>query len=322
MSRIRTIKPEFWISEQVMSCSHSARLLFIGLWNFCDDGGIHAANIRKLKAEVFPGDEATLIDVDGWMKELIKQRLVVEFTAQYNGESCNFWFVTGWKHQRIDKPYLKYPPYQAQQASAITPRPFDDHSQHVPRIVEEYSAQGVEGKGVEGKGVEEEAAQAPFASPPMPPLSPVIPITATDTATEATTPAPKVAKAPKPAKPLKAPIPADWTPADSTLALLERSGICRDYAERCVEEFRLYWQERGESRPGWEASFVNNVKRQWERRPPPTPPTPTRNGARYEQPPPQRQMTPEVAEFDAILRNLNAQNLQPVIEGECSHVAH
>ena len=311
MSRIRTIKPEFWISEQVMSCSHSARLLFIGLWNFCDDGGIHAANIRKLKAEVFPGDEATLIDVDGWMKELIKQRLVVEFTAQYNGESCNFWFVTGWKHQRIDKPYLKYPPYQAQQASAITPRPFDDHSQNVPRIVEEYSAQGVEGKGVEGKGVEEEAAQAPFASPPMPIVAPVIATKATDTA--------KPIKAPKTPKPLKTPMPADWTPAETTYALLKKHGIERPFAESCLDEFRLYWQERGESRPGWESTFVNNVKRQWEHRPTPATPTP-RNGARY--PPPPRAMTPEVAEFDAILRNLNAQNLKTVIEGECSHVAH
>lgn len=34
MARIRTIKPEFWTSEQVMGCAPLARLLFIGLWNF------------------------------------------------------------------------------------------------------------------------------------------------------------------------------------------------------------------------------------------------------------------------------------------------
>ena len=167
MSRIRTIKPEFWISEQVMNCSHSARLLFIGLWNFCDDGGVHPANIRKLKAEVFPGDDVTLTDVEGWMKALISQKLVAEFTAQYNNESCTFWFVTGWKHQRIDKPYLKYPDHKEQQASAstasaaaTTPQPFDEHSTTIPRTVEEHSTQVVEGKGKEGKGVEEEDAQA------------------------------------------------------------------------------------------------------------------------------------------------------------------
>ena len=39
MARIRTIKPEFWASEQVMDCKPVTRLLFIGLWNFVDDFG-------------------------------------------------------------------------------------------------------------------------------------------------------------------------------------------------------------------------------------------------------------------------------------------
>lgn len=37
MSSYRAVKLEFWTSDQVMSCSREARLLFIGLWNFCDD---------------------------------------------------------------------------------------------------------------------------------------------------------------------------------------------------------------------------------------------------------------------------------------------
>jgi hypothetical protein len=57
VSRIRSIKPEFWASEQVMSCTHSARLLFIGLWNFCDDCGHHPLALRQIKALVFPGDD-------------------------------------------------------------------------------------------------------------------------------------------------------------------------------------------------------------------------------------------------------------------------
>ena len=54
MSRIRTVKPEFWTSEQIIACSPIARLLFIGLWNFCDDNGVHPASYIRLKAEVFP----------------------------------------------------------------------------------------------------------------------------------------------------------------------------------------------------------------------------------------------------------------------------
>lgn len=59
MARIRTIKPEFWSSEQVMESRPLARLLFIGLWNFCDDGGNHPLSPRTIKALVFPGDDIT-----------------------------------------------------------------------------------------------------------------------------------------------------------------------------------------------------------------------------------------------------------------------
>ena len=88
----------------------------------------------------------------------------------------------------------------------------------------------------------------------------------------------------------------------------------RPFAESCLDEFRLYWQERGERRPGWEATFVNNVKRQWQNRPAPAKPS-GHNGQRYT--PPQA-MTPEAAHFEAILRNLN----HPVIEGEIAHELH
>ena len=62
MARIRTIKPEFWTSDQVVECSFAARLLFIGMWNFCDDYGVHPASLRKLKMEIFPGDDEMVTD--------------------------------------------------------------------------------------------------------------------------------------------------------------------------------------------------------------------------------------------------------------------
>ncbi|KKK60207.1 hypothetical protein LCGC14_3026700, partial [marine sediment metagenome] len=39
MARIRTVKPDFWTSEDVAAVSRNARLLFIGLLNFADDVG-------------------------------------------------------------------------------------------------------------------------------------------------------------------------------------------------------------------------------------------------------------------------------------------
>jgi len=324
MSRIRTVKPEFWISEQIMNCSHSARLLFIGLWNFCDDGGVHPATIRKLKAEVFPGDDVTLIDIEGWMKELIHQKLVVEFTAQYNNESCNFWFVTGWKHQRIDKPYLKYPPYQAQQASATTLRSFDNHSQNVPRMVEEPSTQGVEGKkkGKERSGREEEAAQAPNTP------------TASPGFVDEREPNPPPLETPKPAKASDAEFEAFWNAypkrnggnaRNSALAAWNarrKEGYsaaeiidgAHRYAAWCAATGKLNTEyvKQASTFLGPQKGFAEA----WEL---PVMVKP-RNGQRYT--PPIHAMTPEVAEFDAILQNLNTTNLRPAIEGEYSHASH
>lgn len=106
MARIRSIKPEFWTSEQVMELSRDARLLFIGLWTFCDDGGNHPASAKTLKAEVFPGDDdATVSRVMQWIDEMIEAQLVTE----YEVEGKEFWHVTGWHHQRIDQPTLRHP---------------------------------------------------------------------------------------------------------------------------------------------------------------------------------------------------------------------
>lgn len=105
MARIRTIKPEYWTSEQVMSCSRDARLLFIGMWNFCDDGGNHPASAMTLKAEVVPGDAVSAVTVMQWVDELIEQGLL----AEYEVDGKEYWHVTGWFHQRIDQPTLRHP---------------------------------------------------------------------------------------------------------------------------------------------------------------------------------------------------------------------
>lgn len=106
MARIRSIKPEFWTSEQVMSLSRDARLLFIGMWTFCDDNGIHPASALSIKAEVLPGDEINADQVTALIDEMIEQGLVEEY--EITGRT--FWRVTGWRaHQRIDHPTFRHP---------------------------------------------------------------------------------------------------------------------------------------------------------------------------------------------------------------------
>lgn len=106
MARIRSVKPEYWTSEQVMHMSRDARLLFIGLWNFCDDNGIHPASALTLKAQVFPADLLTADQVMAFVDEMIEQGLVEEYEA--GGRA--FWRVTGWhSHQRIEYPTFRHP---------------------------------------------------------------------------------------------------------------------------------------------------------------------------------------------------------------------
>lgn len=105
MARIRSIKPEFWSSEQVMSCSYHARLFFIGLWTFCDDSGVHPLKPVSLKALIFPGDSIDSTTIRRLLDELSENALV----HLYEVEGKEFVQVSGWHHQRIDKPTRKYP---------------------------------------------------------------------------------------------------------------------------------------------------------------------------------------------------------------------
>jgi hypothetical protein len=124
MARIRSIKPEFWTSEQVMDCAPVTRLLFIGMWNFADDHGRMPLAPRTIKAQVFPGDEIAPDDVRRMIVELSSNGLLLIYTH----EGREYLEITGWSHQKIDRPQApKYPaPFVEENQQA--PVPLDDHS--------------------------------------------------------------------------------------------------------------------------------------------------------------------------------------------------
>jgi len=101
------IKPEFWTSEQIVECSPIARLLFIGLWNFADDAGNQPASVKRIKMEIFPADAFIETQVEGWLHELLDAGLIENYFAEDKG----FIHITGWHHQRIDRPTYKFPPH-------------------------------------------------------------------------------------------------------------------------------------------------------------------------------------------------------------------
>ena len=122
MARIRSIKPEFWSSEQVMACSRDVRLLFIGLWNFVDDEGRASNSAKSIKAQVFPSDEdINSTTVRRWLDELSSNELVL----QYQADGRSYLQITGWHHQKIDR----------RRPSKIPPPSLDDYSTMVRRCL-------------------------------------------------------------------------------------------------------------------------------------------------------------------------------------------
>ncbi|WP_130865833.1 hypothetical protein [Acidipropionibacterium timonense] len=55
--RIRTIKPEFWSSEDMAVLPFVHRLVFVGLWSMADDEGRLSADPRLIRSQLFPLDD-------------------------------------------------------------------------------------------------------------------------------------------------------------------------------------------------------------------------------------------------------------------------
>lgn len=104
MARIRSIKPEFWTDEKVVTLSPFARLVFIGLWNFVDDHGRAPCSPSRMKMQILPADAA---DFPQLLEEISGIGLITIYTV----DGKQFLQVNGFdKHQKIDKRVKsKYP---------------------------------------------------------------------------------------------------------------------------------------------------------------------------------------------------------------------
>ena len=73
MARIRTVKPEFFTSEDIVSLSPLARLLYIAIWCEADKEGRLAWKPKTFKLRYLPADSC---DIDALCAELITQGVV------------------------------------------------------------------------------------------------------------------------------------------------------------------------------------------------------------------------------------------------------
>ena len=111
--RIRSIKPEFWRSDDI-SCLHiEDRFLFIGLWSYVDDNGVGKDKLASICADLFAADlfadsRETIARVSRGLQNLSEAGRIQRYTV----EGRDFLYVNNWpKHQKIDKPNVpRLPP--------------------------------------------------------------------------------------------------------------------------------------------------------------------------------------------------------------------
>jgi hypothetical protein len=109
VARIRTIKPDFFRSDDVAQLTYRARLTWVGLWTYVDDEGRGKDNARIIKGDLWPlEDDVTHIEVEQDLAELAKAGRIRRY--EVGGEK--YLLILKWTdHQRIAKPTAsKLPP--------------------------------------------------------------------------------------------------------------------------------------------------------------------------------------------------------------------
>ncbi len=103
--RIRTIKPEFWISEDIARLSDKAKLLAIGLLNYSDDEGYFLAKPNLILAAIFPHelDTPILMLLDELKKPNAMKESYIDICIGKNGGPIGR-VVKFNDHQCVNKP--------------------------------------------------------------------------------------------------------------------------------------------------------------------------------------------------------------------------
>jgi hypothetical protein len=108
--RIRSIRPEFWTSEDIVVLDWDTRLVFIGLWSYVDDNGVGRDIDKLVVADLFPLEEdshETLMRVSEGLGVLAEHGLI----TRYEADGKRYLFINKWDtHQRVQHPNTtRYP---------------------------------------------------------------------------------------------------------------------------------------------------------------------------------------------------------------------
>lgn len=162
MARIRSIKPEFWADfDTATNLSRDARLLYISLWNFCDEWARMAGDVRYVKGHCFPyDDDLGPEEIARLLEELAAVGNVVRYSVD---QAPYLWLPNLAKHQRLE----------AHKVPSRLPEPPDhdpsgsraDESERGANSTERNSAQQVAGSRWQAAGSRDGAHAS---APPQP----------------------------------------------------------------------------------------------------------------------------------------------------------
>ena len=253
--RIRTIKPEFWRSEDIAALSIEDRLLFIGLWSYVEDNGVGRDEPQLIQCDLYPLDTFTEASVrtHGGLMRLSQQGLITRFEGP---DGRRYLQINSWdKHQKINRPSKpRFPQYNAENCT-LTEASLSPHCTLTEGSLPEQGTgnreQGTGKHTLLGPSHETEPAESASA----------------ELVTVAADAAPATANTSKPSRRTRAArgtrLPDGWQP-DQALAAWTRANAPAAANALEVERFRDYWQ----SIPGQRAIRVNWAAtwRNWARR--------------------------------------------------------
>jgi len=154
--RIRSIKPEFWRSEDISALDWETRFIFIGLWSYVDDNGVGVDRVALVTADLFADDlerdpRETFARVSRGLQKLSEAGRIVRYTV----DGKDFLEIVNWsKHQRIDKPNKpRYPTSTSENAE----------------IRENVASMSRESRESPATGTEEQGNRGTEENPPNPP---------------------------------------------------------------------------------------------------------------------------------------------------------
>lgn len=142
MARIRTIKPNFFTSEDIVSLSPLARLLYIALWCESDKEGRMVWKPKTFKMRYLPADDC---DIDELCKEITDAGLVKLYGGSYA------YIPAFHAHQHINpRESSSQLPEPEQDKRLITRQPRVEHASATRQPRDSDVQVGREGKGKEG----------------------------------------------------------------------------------------------------------------------------------------------------------------------------